>query len=441
MTFEALNLNKALLQALAELQMTEPTPIQAKSFPIIMSGRDVIGIAQTGTGKTFAYLLPLLRQLNYSEQRDPRILILVPTRELVIQLVGEIKKLTPYMHARIAGVYGGTNMNTQKIEVAKGLDILVATPGRLLDLALTNNLSIKSVRHLVIDEMDEMLSLGFRPQLKRVFDLLPQRRQNLLFSATITEDVDALMEDYFRDPVFIEVIRSGTPLARIKQSGYAVPNFNTKVNLLVHMMKSEDVYQKVMIFCPSKRLADLVHTRLDRIFPEQFNVIHGNKSQNFRLNAVAAFEKGRIRGLIATDLMARGVDVTDVTHVINIDVPQDAETYIHRIGRTGRADADGEAIIMVAESEVEQMIAIETLMQKEVELEDLPEEIEVSDQLIPEELPQPTGKNLQRFVAPTVTKGAYHEKLGRNKKVNQGNKAKYLRDKKYSKPIKKKRKQ
>ncbi len=438
MSFSALNLHKPLLDALNDLGFTEPTPIQQKAFPVIMSGRDVVGIAQTGTGKTFAYLLPILRQMTYSEQRAPRALILVPTRELVLQLVGEIEKLTTYMDLRVAGVYGGTNINTQKIVVEAGLDVLVATPGRLRDLALNGALSLSSVRQLVIDEVDEMLGLGFRSQLTHLFDMLPRKRQNLLFSATMTEEVDALMNEFFNFPIFLEVTRAGTPLAKIRQTAYSATNFNTKINLLLHLLNTDDSTKKVLIFTPSKRLADLVFEQLEQAFPDAFNVIHGNKSQNFRMNAVTSFDRGLLRGLISTDLLARGIDVTDVTHVISMDTPEDAETYIHRIGRTGRADTEGAALLFVTEAEAERHAAIEALMQKPLPLLPLPEAVEVSMTLINEELPNDRGKNIKKFAPAAKTQGAFHDKKEKNKKVNLGNKTKHLRDMKYTKPIKKK---
>ena len=434
MTFEDLNLNAPLLNALSDLGFTQPTPIQQKVFSVVMSGRDVVGIAQTGTGKTFAYLLPILRQLTFSKQKEPRVLILVTTRELVIQLVGEIKKLTPYMTVRTEGVYGGTNINTQKLLVVNGLDILVATPGRLIDLVLCGALNLKHVRQLVIDEVDETLNLGFRTQLTTILDLLPRKRQNLLFSATMTEEVDELIDIFFNAPVNIEAVRAGTPLERIEQSVYHVPNFNTKLNLLEHLLADADSMQKVLIFGPSKRMADLIHKRLEERFPEQFEIIHSNKSQNFRMNAVAAFEKGLCRGLITTDLLARGLDVTDVTHVINVDTPDEPEKYIHRIGRTGRADRDGAAILMVTEAEHDAQDAIEALMEKKIPVFPLPNDLEISEQLMEDE----------RFVSPEIQlklpprpTGAFHEKKAKNKKVNLGNKAKFLREKKYKKPIKK----
>lgn len=431
MVFEDLNLNTPLLNALQDLGLSEPTLIQQKAFSVIMSGRDVVGIAQTGTGKTFAYLLPILRQMTFSKQKEPRVLVVVPTRELVVQLVGEVKKLTKYINLRVEGVYGGTNINTQKLLVMNGLDILIATPGRLVDLALSGYLNLKYVKQFVIDEMDEMLSLGFRAQLTTILDLLPSKRQTLLFSATMSEEVDDLIQTFFQGPVIVEAVRAGTPLERIIQSVYHVPNFYTKINLLEQLLASDDSMQKVLIFGPSKRMAEVIHKQLDARFPEQFEIVHANKSQNFRLNAVVAFEKGLCRGLICTDLLARGLDVSDVTHVVNVDTPNDPETYIHRIGRTGRADRDGASIIFVTESERPYLEAIETLMEKKIPEAALPEDLVISTVLIESE--RYSGPEIQLKLPPRPT-GAFHEKSAKNKKVNLGNKRKHLRDLKYKKP-------
>ncbi|MFN0214418.1 MAG: DEAD/DEAH box helicase [Saprospiraceae bacterium] len=433
MTFEELNLNAPLLNALSDLGLTEPTLIQQKAFSVIMSGRDVVGIAQTGTGKTYAYLLPILRQLNFSSQKEPRVLIVVPTRELVVQLVADARKLTAYMNLRVEGVYGGTNINTQKLLVVNGLDILVATPGRLMDLALSGYLKLKQVKQFVIDEMDEMLSLGFRTQLTNILDLLPTKRQTLLFSATMSEEVDDLIQTFFKGPVIVEAVRAGTPLERIEQRVYHLPNFYTKLNLLEQLLATDESMQKVLIFGPSKRIADVIHKQLDARFPEQFEIVHANKSQNFRLNAVAAFEKGQCRGLICTDLLARGLDVSDVTHVINVDTPTDPETYIHRIGRTGRADRDGASVLFATENERPYQDAIEALMDKEIPEAPLPEDLKISDQLIESE--RYSGPEIQLKLPPKPT-GAFHEKKAKNLKVNKGNKTKFMRDMKYKKPIK-----
>ncbi|HWZ21283.1 MAG TPA: DEAD/DEAH box helicase, partial [Cytophagaceae bacterium] len=295
MTFNELNLTRPLLDALNDLGYTKPTTIQEKGFSVIMSGKDVIGIAQTGTGKTFAYLLPCLRQWNFSKEKNPQILILVPTRELVLQVVDEIEKLTKYMDVIVSGVYGGTNINTQKDLVHKGVDIMVATPGRLLDLALSGVLKLKSVKKLIVDEVDEMLNLGFRPQLIRVMEYLPVKRQNLLFSATITEEVEGFIKQNFKDPIKIEAAPMGTPLENITQIGYRVPNFNTKVNLLEFLLTEDQEMKKVLVFTSTKQLADLLFEKADKIFPNQVGVIHSNKAQNHRFNSVRQFQSGTYR--------------------------------------------------------------------------------------------------------------------------------------------------
>ncbi|MBK9335570.1 MAG: DEAD/DEAH box helicase [Lewinellaceae bacterium] len=435
--FESLNLSAPLLNALRDLGLTHPTPIQQRAFPVIMSGRDVIGIAQTGTGKTYAYLLPILRQLAFSKQKDPRVLIVVPTRELAIQVAAEIEKLTAYMTVRTMAVYGGVNINTQKLAVQAGLDIVVSTPGRLLDLVLSRYMLLSSVRTLVIDEVDEMLNLGFRVQLTGLLDRLPRRRQNLLFSATMTEDVDDLIEIFFNGPVTIEVTRMGTPLEKIRQSAYRVPNFYTKLNLLEHLLATDDTMSKVLIFCGSKRMADRVQEHLGEVFPKQFSVIHSNKSQNFRINAVQQFQDGALRGLITTDLLARGLDVTDVTHVINLDTPDTPEAYIHRIGRTGRADSEGAAVTFVTEAESPAVAEIETLMGKAIPMLPLPDDLVISDELISEENQSEPMTNYLPSPSLSQSQGAFHEKKAKNKKVNLGNRRINKKKRKYSKPIKK----
>ncbi|RYZ41186.1 MAG: DEAD/DEAH box helicase, partial [Sphingobacteriales bacterium] len=284
MTFADLNLNAPLLKALDELGFYTPTTIQAKAFSVIMSGKDVCGIAQTGTGKTYAYLLPTLRQIEFSKDRFPQMLILVPTRELVVQVVEAAKKLSAYRSLEVVGVYGGVNMKPQADAMLNGLDILVATPGRLYDLILSGSLKTKGIKKLVIDEVDEMLNLGFRTQLKNIMDLLPERRQNLMFSATITEEVEQLMDVYFNNPVRIEAAPTGTPLENIDQSAYEVPNFYTKVNLLQLLLEEHEEMSKVLVFAASKRLADQLYDEMVIKYPEQLGVIHSNKEQNHRFN-------------------------------------------------------------------------------------------------------------------------------------------------------------
>ena len=368
-------------------------------------------------------------------QKNPRVLVLVPTRELVVQVVEEIEKLTAYMNVRIAGIYGGVNMNTQHQSLLQGQDIVVATPGRLYDLVLRRALQLKSIQKLVIDEVDVMLDLGFKFQINNIFELLPQNRQNIMFSATITENVENLIEANFKSPQTISVAASGTPLDNIKQTGYKIPNFYTKVNLLRHILADKETYSKVLIFVAYKRMADRLYAELEQYFQDECTVIHSNKTQNYRLRSIKQFGSGFCRILVATDVMARGLDIESVSHVINFDTPKYPENYMHRIGRTGRAEKQGNSILMTTEAEMESLEKIEALMKIQVPQEELPAEIEISSELIPEEQPKVfeinnPGKNKDE----NAPGPAFHEKKEKNRKENLG--GSYRREivKKYKKP-------
>ncbi|HLV52259.1 MAG TPA: DEAD/DEAH box helicase [Flavobacterium sp.] len=418
-TFEQFNLPKSLQKALDELNFIHPTPIQEKSFSVIMSGRDVMGIAQTGTGKTFAYLLPLLKQWQFTGSDAPKIIVLVPTRELVVQVVEEIEKLTKYFSIRTLGIYGGVNINTQKKNIYEGLDIVVGTPGRVMDLALDNVLRFDNVQKLVIDEFDEILNLGFRPQLTSILSMMRNKRQNILFSATMTEEVDELLDEYFNFPEEVSLAPSGTPLEKIKQSVITVPNFLTKINILKHWLQTDESMSRLLVFVNSKRLADFTLEQLEEDFPEQFGTIHSNKSQNYRLNTMELFQKGTLRGLITTDIMARGLDITDITHVVNLQLPEIPEQYIHRIGRTGRADKDGIAISLIGPKEEEQQLEIEELMDYEIPITEIPQNVKIEVQKLEFEKDRiKIKKSVKR--AEEERGPAFHEKKDKNKKVNLG---------------------
>jgi ATP-dependent RNA helicase RhlE len=418
-TFEQFNLPKSVQKAIDDLGFTTPTPIQEKSFAVIMSGRDMMGIAQTGTGKTFAYLLPLLKLYKFAPTHTPKIVILVPTRELVVQVVEEVEKLTKYMSVRTLGIYGGVNINTQKTAVYQGIDILVGTPGRTMDLALDNVIRFDETSKLVIDEFDEMLNLGFRVQLTAILAMMRPKRQNILFSATMTDEVDAVLNDFFDFPEEVSLAASGTPLENIKQITYAVPNFNTKINLLKHLLATNEDMSRVLIFVNNKKISDMLHESIDEDFEGQFGVIHSNKSQNYRLSTMASFQEGNLRGIITTDIMARGLDISDITHVINFEIPEYPELYMHRIGRTGRADATGTAISFFTPREEEFKMEAEVLMNTELALEPFPEEVEISIKLIgPEKDKQPIKFLMKK---PKLDgDGAFHDKAKKNKKVNLG---------------------
>jgi ATP-dependent RNA helicase RhlE len=419
-TFEQFNLPKALQKALDEQNITTPTPIQEKSFSVIMSGKDVLGIAQTGTGKTLAYLLPILKQWKFSNTDTPKVIILVPTRELVVQVVQEIEKLTLYMSVRTLGVYGGTNINTQRNAVYEGVDIVVGTPGRTMDLALDGVLRFDNSQKLVIDEFDEILNLGFRTQLTSILSMMKNKRQNILFSATMTEEVDEVLDEYFDFPQEVSLASSGTPLEKIDQQIYFVPNFNTKLNLLMYLLADKDLFNRVLIFINSKRLADVVMEKLEENFPDEFTVIHSNKSQNFRLRSMAEFQANELRGLLTTDIMARGLDISDISHVINLQFTESPEQYIHRIGRTGRADKNGIAISLVDPKEEEMKLNAEILMEKEIRQIPIPEAVEISDQLMEFEKSKLKSKQLTKIKKTEEKGAAFHEKKEKNTKVNLG---------------------
>lgn len=419
MTFADLNLKTPLLNALADMGITTPTAIQAKAFKPIMAGRDVVGIAQTGTGKTFAYLLPSLRLWQFTKSPHPQILIIVPTRELVQQVVQEVKRLTEYMSVEVVGVYGGTNIKTHKAEVEVGVDVIVGTPGRLVDLLKDGVLKLKEVKRLILDEVDEMLDLGFRSQLNDILDFLPNKRQHLFFSATMIPEVMQTIETFTEYYEVIETAPSGAPLENIDQYAFEVPNFNSKANLLELLLKENDAMKKVLVFCSTKKMADALYERMEPVFGEGIGVIHSSKSQNNRFATVASFEDGTYRCLIATDIVARGLDVSAVTHVVNFGISDTAEKHIHRVGRTGRAAEKGVAISFVAPEELDYKKAIEDLMGKEITTHPLPEGLELSDELIAlEREPDFIAENTV-FIRVNPENAAFHEKSDKNKKVNK----------------------
>lgn len=433
-SFDDFKISNQLRNAIADLGFEKPTPIQAEAFPVILSGKDVVGIAQTGTGKTFAYMLPILQNLTFSKEIHPRVLILVPTRELVLQVVDEIEKFGKYSSVRVLGVYGGTNINKQKDAAAQGADIVVATPGRLYDLVLSRAIQLKSIKKLVIDEVDVMLDLGFRFQLTNLFDLLPERRQNIMFSATMTDEIDELINSFFKGAQKISVALSGTPLDNISQIGYAVPNFYTKVNLLVHLLQDNKTYNKVLVFVSNKKSADRLFEVLDEFYGNEICVIHSNKTQNYRIRSIKQFDEGKNRILVTTDVMARGLDLDKISHVVNFDTPSFPENYMHRIGRTGRAEKEGTSLLFYTQKEEPAKDAIEALMEFKIPLETMPPEVEISAKLTPEEQPVISEPNNPLKQTGEVPGSGFHEKKEKNKKVNQGGSYKRIIKNKYKKP-------
>lgn len=432
--FKNINLNRFLYNAINELGFEKQTAIQEQTFSKILSGKDIVGIAQTGTGKTLAYCLPLLQEMSYSNQNNPRILILVPTRELVTQVEETLKELTKYITCKIIGVYGGANINTQKVLLKDGADIIVATPGRFYDLALCKALQVKGLKKIVIDEVDIMLDLGFRFQLTNIFELLPEKKQNIMFSATMTDDVEELINSFFYKLEKIQIALSGTPLNNISQTKYSVPNYYTKENLLAHILKDKDLMSKVLVFVSSKKIADRLYESISELFNSELAVIHSNKSQNYRFRSINQYDEGKVRILIATDLIARGLDLDDISHVINFDTPNFPENYIHRIGRTGRAEQEGSSILFYTEKEAYYKDKIENLMNLEIPEIEIPDEVEITQQLTIEEH-KANGKNINRNNKKIIRENSgFHEKKEKNLKVNDRDKYKRKLKKKYKNP-------
>jgi ATP-dependent RNA helicase RhlE len=419
-TFADFKLNKQLLTAIEEAGYTEPTPIQQKAITPILAGQDIMGVAQTGTGKTAAFVLPMLMKLKYAQGDTPRALILLPTRELAMQIGEDIKVLGKYTDLRTVVLYGGLGPKSQIEAIEKGVDIIVSTPGRFLDLYSAGHIHPKMLQFLVLDEADKMMDMGFIGAIHRILEVVPRKRQNLLFSATMSDLVHKIAGDFLAFPLKIEVSEQATPAQTISQSLYYVPNLKTKINLLHHLLKDEESFNRLIVFCKTRVIADNVYSFLTRKYgPKEIRVIHANKGQNTRINSIAAFKEGRIRILVATDVAARGLDIEDVSHVINFEVPIIIEDYVHRIGRTGRALKSGEAITFCNPAEEYNLKLIEKLIKQKIPVMEIPKEVFIEKtpydekQWIDREIDAQKRKDDPDF------KGAFHEKKLSNQKVNR----------------------
>jgi ATP-dependent RNA helicase RhlE len=377
-TFQDFKLNRQLLDALSEKGYQTPTPIQMKAIPLLLAGHDLIGVAQTGTGKTAAYLLPLLMKVKYAQGSLPRALILAPTRELVMQIAENAQELGRYTDLRIAPIYGGVGLKAQRETLAAGVDIVIATTGRLLDLYKENAISFKLIQTMVIDEADRMMDMGFLPQIRSLLEVMPsKKRQNALFSATMPEKVIALAQEFLAFPERVEITPPATTAQTIQQRIYETPNFKTKINLLEVLLQDKEKFRKVIIFTKTKDSANNIFKFIQRKIDPNVKVIHSNKDQNARTNAFEEFQKGELRILVATDVAARGIDISEVSQVINFEVPIQYEDYVHRIGRTGRADKEGEALTFVHPVEQYHIRKIEKLIKKNIPTLPLPENVTI----------------------------------------------------------------
>jgi ATP-dependent RNA helicase RhlE len=364
MSFESLGLGPNLLQSIVDVGYTVPTPIQAAAVPHVLAGRDLIGIAQTGTGKTAAFVLPILERLSKSPaSRAPRALIVAPTRELAAQIEENVQLLGRAMRIRCATVFGGVGERPQIDALRRGVDVLVATPGRLIDLMGSRHVSLNEVQVAVLDEADRMLDMGFLPQIRRVVNALPKQRQTLLFSATLSKDIEKVTAEFLRNPQTVEIGRRSNPADSVTQFLYPVPK-SRKIDLLVHLLRGKEL-DSVLVFSRTKHGADKIARKLQQAGVSTV-ALHSNRSQGQRTAALDAFKAGRARVLVATDIASRGIDVEGISHVINFDFPMHPEDYVHRIGRTGRAAAIGDALSFVTSEDEPYVRDLERMTKKAV---------------------------------------------------------------------------
>lgn len=414
-SFESFKLNKQLLNAVDDLNYTVPTEIQQRAIPIVLAGQDLIGIAQTGTGKTAAYLLPVLMKVKFAQGESPRGLILAPTKELTLQISEHAAELAKYTDLRILPLYGGIGPKTQIEMLRQGVDIVISTPGRFTELYQKGELITKEIKTLVLDEADRMMDMGFMGQLRKILEVVPRKRQNLLFSATFSERIENLSAEFLEFPVKVEITPPATTARQVDQKLYHVPNIKTKINFLEHLLEDREEFNRVMIFTRTKESADNVFNFLERKGFGPVKVIHSNKGQNSRINAVREFKEGQLRILVSTDVTARGIDVVKVSHVINFDVPAFHEDYVHRIGRTGRAFQEGKAITLATPAEYYHIEKIEKLIREKIPLVNLPEEVPVAKTSYEESQGMALDIDWQRKKEDPEFKGAFHEKKGKRK--------------------------
>ncbi|EMR02329.1 DEAD/DEAH box helicase [Cesiribacter andamanensis] len=408
--FSHFKLNKQILTAVEEAGYTKPTEIQERAIPLMLAGQDLFGIAPTGTGKTAAYVLPLLMKLKYAQGDHPRALILAPTRELVLQIEGVVKQMGKYTDLRSIALIGGKGIKPQAEAVAAGMDILIATPGRFWDVYATGALLPRFIKTMVMDEADKMLDMGFRHQINKILEVVPPKRQNALFSATMGERVTELAGNFLDFPERIEIAPQATTADTIDQYIYETPNLRTKLNLLLHLLQDRERFVRAIVFTKTRQTASDIAKYLERKLMVPVRVVHANKDQNARNNAMDAFREGDVPLLVTTDIASRGLDITDVSHVINFDVPLIYEDYVHRVGRTGRAEKTGEAITFVTPSELYHFTRIEELIRRPIPRLEVPEEMIEAKTPFEEQQDMAREIDRQKRKENPDFKGAFHEK-------------------------------
>lgn len=418
MTFEELKITRQFLNAIDDCGYTSPSPIQEKAIPRINAGQDVIGIAQTGTGKTAAFALPVLQKVKYAQGVEPRALVLVPTKELVIQVHEVFSTLAKYTDLRCIALYGGVGPKTQLEELSKGVDIIIGTPGRFLDLYLRGGIETKKIKTMVLDECDRMMDMGFMPQLRNILEVIPRKRQNLLFSATFPERVEILSEEFLLWPTKVEVSPQATPVATVKQIKTPVPNIRTKLHYVAHLLEEEYSEERALVFVRTKEQAEQISKYLERTISGGVRGLHSNKAQNTRLHSMSLFRDGTIRVLVSTDVASRGIDVPETKVVINCTVPRNSSDYVHRIGRTGRAFSEGVAHTLYDPSERMYMEAVESHLPSKNEIDEclMPESITVEETPPWEAKQMAKDIDFQRKKNDPTYKGAFHQKKKKPKR-------------------------
>ena len=410
MDFAALRLRPNACKAIAEAGFSEPTPIQELAIPPLLAGQDVIGIAPTGTGKTAAFLLPVLQQLSHAQGQVPRAVVLAPTKELVVQLYREALRFAAFTDLRICALYGGVGPQKQAEELAGGIDLVVATPGRFWELYRKEALVVKKVTAVVLDEADRMMDMGFMPQLRQLQEVLPRKRQNILFSATFPTRVERLADEFLLWPVRVEAAPQATAAVNVTQQVAFLPNFPTKLLFAKHLASVLGAEHRMLVFVREKGQAEAVARVLEEVFPEGVRTLHSNKAQHTRMNAMEAYRGGEVRCLVSTDVSSRGIDVPETEVVINLTVPRDPLDYVHRIGRTGRAHRTGRAVTLVDPGERYAWERIEAQVGSRPERLGLPEGLSEVETSPGERKDQARAIDFERRRLDPTYAGAFHEK-------------------------------
>ncbi|MCH2215078.1 MAG: DEAD/DEAH box helicase [Flavobacteriales bacterium] len=414
--FKDLKVTRQFIDALNSMNIQEPTEIQLKGIPPALSGQDVLGIAQTGSGKTLAFLIPLVMKIKQAGDGRPQALIMAPAKELALQILDVLVALTANTNIRSICLYGGVGKTGQIEKLNEGCEIIVATPGRFLDLYSFGFIELRTVRTLVLDEADRLMEMGFLNQLKSLLEVIPVKRQNLLFSATFPDRVKYMADEFLEFPTRVEGKQKEKPVEKLDQRWMRVSNFRSKLNLLLYLFEKE-AWTRVIVFCRTKDSATRVYGFLSRKDIGEVRVLHANKAQNTRINAMEDFRKGEVRVLVTTDVTSRGIDIADVSHVVNFEVPKVPEDYLHRVGRTARIKKEGMALSLADKSEEFLVKKIEKFLGEYIPVEPWPDSVEIGEELPGEKKQIARELDTYRQMEDPTFKGAFHQrKKGRKKK-------------------------